>query len=148
VDKLSPERRSENMRRIRSRDTSPEMIVRRLVHGMGYRYRLHAAKLPGKPDLVFTRLKRIIEVRGCFWHQHRGCIDSHVPKSRMEYWRPKLKTNQQRDRNNEKALRALGWNVLTIWECETTEPHALAERITAFLTANSAVGELLLRNQC
>jgi DNA mismatch endonuclease (patch repair protein) len=137
MDKLSPERRSENMRRIRSNDTSPEVVVRKLVHKMGFRYRLHAANLPGKPDLVFPRLRRIIEVRGCFWHQHRGCIDSHVPKSRVEYWRPKLKRNQRRDRDNEKALRKLGWNVLTIWECETAEFHALAERITAFLTADS-----------
>jgi DNA mismatch endonuclease, patch repair protein len=136
VDKLPPERRSENMRRIRSRDTSPEMIVRRLAHGMGFRHRLHVATLPGKPDLVFTRLKKIIEVRGCFWHQHRGCADSHIPKSRVEYWRPKLKRNQRRDKDNEKALRAAGWNVLMIWECETTEPYALAERIKAFLSAD------------
>lgn len=136
MDKLSPERRSENMRRIRSTDTSPEIVVRRLVHGMGFRYRLHVARLPGKPDLVFPRLRRIIEVRGCFWHQHRGCVDSHIPKSRAEYWRPKLKRNQRRDRDNEKALRAVGWNVLTVWECETTQPAALAKRIKSFLNAD------------
>jgi len=136
VDKLSPERRSENMRRIRSADTSPERNVRRAVYRMGIRYRLHVATLPGKPDLVFTRLKKIIEVRGCFWHQHRGCVDSHIPKSRTEYWRPKLRGNQQRDRENEKALRAAGWNVLTIWECETTELKGLAERITEFLSSD------------
>ncbi|MGC9950779.1 MAG: very short patch repair endonuclease [Bryobacteraceae bacterium] len=135
MDKLSPEHRSENMRRIRSTNTSPEMIVRKLVHGMGYRYRLHVPRLPGKPDLVLSRLRRIIEVRGCFWHQHPGCIDSHIPKSRTEYWRPKLKKNQKRDRENEKRLRAAGWNVLTIWECETTESEALVERINAFLRA-------------
>jgi DNA mismatch endonuclease (patch repair protein) len=121
------------MRRIRSTNTSPEMVVRRLVYGMGFRYRLHVAKLPGKPDLVFTKLHRIIEVRGCFWHQHRGCIDSHIPKSRTDYWRPKLKGNQQRDRANQKALQAAGWSVFTIWECETTKPDILAERIEAFL---------------
>ena len=136
TDKLTPERRSENMRRIRSRDTSPERIVWQLVYGMGFRYRLHVSKLPGKPDLVFSRFRRIIEVRGCFWHQHRGCIDSHIPKSRMEYWRPKLKGNQRRDRDNEKALRAAGWEVLTIWECEVRKPGVLMERINEFLSAD------------
>ena len=136
MDKLTPDGRSENMRRIRSRDTSPEMIVRRLVHGMGYRYRLHVAKLPGKPDLVFPRLKRIIEVRGCFWHQHSGCIDAHIPKSHIKYWRTKLTRNRQRDRATVKKLQAAGWSVLTIWECETTDPNMLAERITAFLSAD------------
>src|SRR5580692_2865956 len=105
------------MRKIRAKDTSPEMLVRRLVHRMGFRYRLHVAKLPGKPDLVFPRLRRIIEVRGCFWHQHPGCIDSHTPKSRTDYWLPKLRKNKRRDRKNEKTLRAAGWDVLTIWEC-------------------------------
>jgi DNA mismatch endonuclease, patch repair protein len=133
MDKLTPEHRSENMRRIRSANTSPEMIVRRLVHGMGFRYRLHVSTLPGKPDLVFPRLHRIIEVRGCFWHQHRGCIDSHVPKTRIDYWRPKLKKNQRRDRENEKRLRAAGWDVLTIWECEIKSLAPIAERIEAFL---------------
>jgi DNA mismatch endonuclease (patch repair protein) len=134
MDKLTSERRSENMRRIRSKDTSPEKVVRLLVYGMGFRYRLHVAALPGKPDLVFSSLRRIIEVRGCFWHQHRGCLDSHIPKSRIEYWRPKLEKNQRRDRENEKALRAAGWDVLTIWECEVGERSVLAGRIKGFLT--------------
>jgi DNA mismatch endonuclease (patch repair protein) len=124
------------MRRIRGKHTVPELLVRRLAHGMGFRYRLHVPTLPGKPDLVFTRMKKIIEVRGCFWHQHRGCIDSHVPKSRIEYWRTKLTRNRQRDRETVKMLRAAGWSVLTIWECETTEPNALAQRISAFLSAD------------
>src|ERR1700737_2829184 len=106
------------MRRIRSKDTSPEMLVRRLVHGMGFRYRLHVQKLPGRPDLVLPRLKKIIQVHGCFWHQHTGCPHSHIPKSRIEYWRPKLTKNKQRDRNNDRALRKQGWEVLTLWECE------------------------------
>jgi len=112
------------------------MEVRRLVHRMGFRYRLHVHALPGRPDLVFPGLQKIIQVQGCFWHQHRGCINSHVPKSRVEYWSPKLKRNQRRDRENEKALRSLGWNVLTVWECETTEPDVMAERISAFLSAD------------
>jgi DNA mismatch endonuclease, patch repair protein len=138
TDKLTPERRSENMRRIRSTNTSPEMIVRRFVHGMGFRYRLHVAKLPGKPDLVFTRLKKIIEVRGCFWHQHGRCIDSHIPQSRLEYWRPKLQRNLRRDEANQRTLRDLGWKILVVWECETTSPN-LVRRLKRFLGTESSL---------
>jgi DNA mismatch endonuclease, patch repair protein len=133
LDRLSPERRSENMKRIRCKDTSPEMAVRRLVHRMGFRYRLHVQALPGRPDLVFPRLKKIIQVQGCFWHQHRGCPQAHIPKSRVEYWRPKLTKNRKRDRENEKRLQRDGWAVLTIWECEVRELNAVSERITTFL---------------
>jgi DNA mismatch endonuclease, patch repair protein len=121
------------MARIRSKNTTPELFVRRIVYGMGFRYRLHVSKLPGKPDLVFTKLKKIIEVRGCFWHRHSGCIDSHVPKSRMEYWAPKLSRNVQRDKDNLAVLRKDGWKILMLWECETKEPAALAKRIGLFL---------------
>lgn len=113
------------MRNIRSKHTSPEIAVRRVVHGMGFRYRLHVPNLPGKPDLVFPRLKKIIEVRGCFWHQHKGCIDSRLPKSRVEYWTPKLAGNQKRDKQNLKLLRQMGWLVLTLWECEVDKPATL-----------------------
>lgn len=133
MDTISAQRRSDNMRSIRSRNTSPEMIVRRLVHGMGFRYRLHVPSLPGKPDLVFARLRRIIEVRGCFWHQHRDCIDSHLPKSRVEYWGPKLRRNCERDKENERQLRHSGWRVLIIWECQATKDTNLARRIERFL---------------
>ncbi|HEX5430390.1 MAG TPA: very short patch repair endonuclease [Bryobacteraceae bacterium] len=133
LDTLTPERRSTNMSRIRSRDTSPERIVRRLVYGMGYRYRLHAAHLPGKPDIVLSRLKRIIDVRGCFWHQHPGCIDSHIPKSRLEYWKPKLERNQRRDEENGRKLRKLGWRVCVIWECEAAATAKISKRIARFL---------------
>lgn len=121
------------MSRIRSRDTSPEMIVRRLVHRMGYRYRLHVASLPGKPDIVLPRLKSIVEVRGCFWHQHPGCIDSHIPKSRIQYWEPKLARNQRRDQENGRKLRKLGWRVFLVWECETRAPGKLVRRLARFL---------------
>jgi DNA mismatch endonuclease (patch repair protein) len=121
------------MRRIRSTSTSPEMTVRRLVHGMGFRFRLHVATLPGKPDIVLPRLKSIVEVRGCFWHQHRGCIDSHIPKSRISYWKPKLVRNQRRDRANGRKLRKLGWQVLVVWECEVKHPERLAKRLDHFL---------------
>lgn len=133
TDKLSPERRSANMRRIQSKHTSPEMAVRQLVHGMGFRYRLHVAGLPGKPDLVFRRLKKIVEVHGCFWHQHEGCIDSHIPKSRVGYWRPKLKRNVSRDGANQRELWRLGWKVLVLWECQTKNLAAIQRRIARFL---------------
>lgn len=135
TDKLTPERRSANMSRIRSRNTSPEIIVRRLVHGMGYRFRLHVASLPGKPDIVLPRLKSIIEVHGCFWHQHSGCIDSHIPKSHLKYWGPKLERNQLRDKANGRRLRKLGWKVWVVWECETKDPAKLSRRIARFLAA-------------
>jgi DNA mismatch endonuclease (patch repair protein) len=133
MDRISPKARSENMRCIRSKDTAPELTVRRLVHGMGFRYRLHVQRLPGRPDLVFTRLKKIIQVHGCFWHQHRGCSQSHVPKSRLQYWRPKLTRTKSRDIASEKALREQGWDVLTIWACELNDAEALSYRLSEFL---------------
>jgi DNA mismatch endonuclease, patch repair protein len=135
MDTASQRKRSENMRRIRSRDTSPELIVRSLVHRMGYRYRLHHPGLPGKPDLVFPRLGKIIEVRGCFWHRHPGCIDSHIPRSNQEYWKPKLAGNVWRDAKNVKLLRAAGWRLLIVWACETEgrRSGALSKRLVRFL---------------
>jgi DNA mismatch endonuclease (patch repair protein) len=127
--------RSENMRRIRSRDTFPEMVVRRLVHGLGYRYRLHVADLPGKPDIVLPRLSKIIEVRGCFWHQHGNCSASHVPKSNVEYWRPKLKRNKQRDKTRIVEWASLGWDALIVWECECRELLTLKHKLATFLNA-------------
>lgn len=107
--------------------------MRRLAHDMGYRYRLHVATLPGKPDLVLTRLKKIIEVRGCFWHQHPGCIDSHIPKTRTEYWGPKLRRNRQRDVENLQELKALGFAVLIVWECEASDEKRLTGKLRRFL---------------
>ena len=133
TDALNPNRRSENMRQIRSTNTKPEIAVRKLVHGMGYRYRLHSPSLPGKPDLVFKRLMRIVEVRGCFWHQHGKCTDSHIPKSRIEYWGPKLKRNQERDAKNLEQLKALGYDILIVWECETKNLKFLKSRLQQFL---------------
>jgi DNA mismatch endonuclease (patch repair protein) len=136
MDTISAERRSANMRRIKSQDTTPEMVVRRLVHGMGYRFRLHVASLPGKPDLVLPRLASIIEVRGCFWHQHSGCIDTHIPESHTAYWAPKLARNKQRDQKNGRALRALGWRLCVVWECETKDKSKLAMRLAKFLSGS------------
>ncbi len=133
VDSLTAERRSANMRAIRAKHTSPEVAVRRITHALGFRYRLHVPTLPGKPDLVFSRLKKIIEVRGCFWHQHHGCIESHFPKSRLEYWGPKLARNCERDTANARALRRQGWRILIVWECQVKDAARLTRRIERFL---------------
>jgi DNA mismatch endonuclease (patch repair protein) len=115
MDNLSKQERSERMSRIRGVDTGPEMIVRRIVHGMGFRYRLHTRDLPGIPDMVFPRLGKIIFIHGCFWHQHPGC--GRQPKSRLDFWSKKLSQNRQRDLRNQQALRSLGWRILIVWEC-------------------------------
>jgi len=128
------------MRRIRSKGTAPEIVVRRIAHSMGYRFRLHRSDLPGRPDLIFPSLKRIIDVRGCFWHQHPGCIDSHIPKSRRRYWVPKLRRNVLRDRQNRRKLTQGGWTILVLWECEVlrADPATLAQTIQDFLGEYSA----------
>ncbi len=138
MDTISRKRRSEIMRRIKSKGTRPEITVRRLVHSMGFRFRLHVPNLPGKPDIVFPRLKKIIEVKGCFWHQHGVCIDSRIPKSRVAYWRPKLIKNVIRDKRNLVRLRRLGWHVLVLWECEVmaTDPRSFERKVKQFLTGS------------
>lgn len=133
MDKLTPKRRSENMRAIRSRDTSPEMIVRRMVHAMGYRYRLHGRGLPGKPDLVFAGRRKVIFIHGCFWHLHGACREGRIPDSRRDYWQPKLEGNRARDARNQRALRRMGWAVMVIWECQLQRGENLARRLGRFL---------------
>jgi DNA mismatch endonuclease, patch repair protein len=135
MDKLTPERRSENMRRIKSKGMKPELSVRRMVHGMGLRYRLHRKDLPGKPDLVFGPKRKVIFVHGCFWHGHEreGCLDARRPKSNTGYWNPKLTRNKERDAERIAALQADGWDVLVIWECETKDAKALQSRLRNFL---------------
>jgi DNA mismatch endonuclease (patch repair protein) len=133
MDRITVEQRSETMRRIRGKDTSPELLVRRIVFRLGFRYRLHVADLPGKPDLVFKAKRKAIFVNGCFWHFHKRCRTAHFPKSRLEYWIPKLEGNKRRDRLNMKRLRRLGWQVLVVWECETSDPHSLSLRLERFL---------------
>lgn len=134
-DKLTPDRRSENMRRIRSVGMKPELVVRRLVHKMGYRYRLHRRDLPGKPDLVFGPRRSVIFVHGCFWHGHEleACLDGRVPKSNIDYWGPKLIRNRKRDADQISMLKSAGWRVLVIWECETRNEPRLEARIRKFL---------------
>ena len=135
VDNLSRVERSEIMRRVRSKDTRPELHVRKLVHALGYRYRLHAGDLPGQPDLVFRRKQKVIFVHGCFWHRHKACSLARLPKSRLDFWIPKLEGNRQRDQRNRRALLKDGWKVLTVWECETRDDSRLNIVIRSFLGA-------------
>ena len=127
--------RSEIMRAVRSKDTAPEMVVRRLVHGMGCRYRLHRKDLSGKPDLVFGPRRKVIFVNGCFWHGHGCRRGARQPKANADYWRTKITRNVVRDRANVAALEAAGWQVLTIWECETAvvDREQLVNRIREFI---------------
>lgn len=136
TDILTPAERSELMSRVRSKDTRPELLVRKLVHRMGYRFRLHARRLPGSPDLVFPRLRKVLFVHGCFWHQHPNplCRIARMPKSRQDYWRAKLDRNRCRDSRQQQALLDLGWRFLVVWECETQDLASLAEKIQMFLT--------------
>ncbi|MGH9453137.1 MAG: very short patch repair endonuclease [Terriglobia bacterium] len=133
LDTISTKRRSENMRRIRSKNTKPELAVRRLIHGLGYRYRLHRRDLPGHPDMVFPSRRKVILVHGCFWHQHGRCIDSHIPRSRRSYWVPKLQRNRERDEKNLALLRSLDWKSLVIWECQVSVSPNFLRRLTKFL---------------
>jgi DNA mismatch endonuclease, patch repair protein len=121
------------MAAVRSKDTQPEMLVRRLLHSMGYRYRLHRSDLPGKPDIVLPGRRKVIFVHGCFWHQHEGCKSSHLPKSNSSYWLPKLERNRARDAEHLKVLSANGWEHLVLWECELKEPGWLRQRLCEFL---------------
>ena len=135
MDTISPERRSENMRRIRGKDTKPELTVRAALFGMGYRYRLHSEKLPGKPDLVFPKRRKVIFVHGCFWHNHSHihCKIARFPKSNSGYWADKLRRNVERDAVRRAELRRLGWKVLVIWECQTKSIQKQLGRIRRFL---------------
>lgn len=132
ADKLTPERRSANMRQIRSRDTKPELTVRSFAHRLGYRFRLSRQDLPGRPDLVFTRLRSIVFVHGCFWHGHGCKRGGQGPKSNASYWTPKIARTRQRDQRNKRKLRAKGWKVLVVWECQVSDDF-LRKRLAPFL---------------
>lgn len=131
------ESRSRIMRSIRKTDTRPELVVRRLAHALGFRFRLHRRDLPGSPDIVFPRLRKVIFVHGCFWHQHRDCrLGKGPPQVRQDYWLPKLKRNQERDQESLAHLSRLGWSVLTVWECETDDQVTLNSRLKSFLRSD------------
>jgi DNA mismatch endonuclease (patch repair protein) len=132
MDNLSPEQRSSMMRRIKSKDTGPEILVRRLVYEMGYRYRLHDKRLQGKPDLAFIGRRKAIFVNGCFWHGHEEC-SARLPKSNQEYWKHKIECNRARDTRNVKLLRADGWKVLILWECELADIEVLRRTLRDFI---------------
>jgi len=132
VDNRSSESRSALMSRIGGKDTAPELIVRRLLHGLGYRFRLHRRDLPGTPDIVFPTRRKVIFVNGCFWHAH-GCRIGRPPKSRPDFWLPKLERNRNKDARDKRALRALGWKALTVWQCQTRAPDRLGKRVVSFL---------------
>ena len=129
MDTLSAAERSERMSRIRGKDTKPELLVRRALHKLGYRYRLHRRDLPGAPDLVFPSRKQVIFVHGCFWHAHQDCRVANLPKSRRTYWRAKFARNKQRDELNSKHLKKAGWKVMVVWECETKKLDKLQKRL-------------------
>ena len=133
VDSLTPDQRSWNMSRIRGKNTKPEMIVRSVLHRLGYRFRLHRRDLPGKPDIVLSRHRLIIFVNGCYWHRHAGCRLAYTPKTRTDFWQAKFKDNVARDRRNQKALTAAGWRVIVIWECQTRDTEKLAGRLVSAL---------------
>lgn len=132
VDKLTPQQRSDLMRRIRGRDTAPELAVRRAAHGLGYRYRLHKKELPGSPDLVFVSRRKVIFVHGCFWHAH-GCKNWRHPTTRPDYWALRFAKNKERDKRNTADLKAAGWRVLVVWECELKIAAKLRARLRRFL---------------
>lgn len=117
ADKITARQRSANMRAVRSKDTAPEMLVRRAAHALGLRFRLYRRDLPGCPDLVFAKWRTVIFVNGCFWHGHPGCRKSKMPASNVEFWRAKLENNIRRDAENHRRLREMGWNVAVLWAC-------------------------------
>ena len=143
MDRLTPERRSENMRRIKSKGMKPELTIRRLAHRLGYRFRLHRSDLPGNPDLVFPSRRAVIFVHGCFWHQHpdANCKAAHSPRSNTDYWGPKLTRNTVRDAESQKRLAELGWRVLVVWECELKHAQQVEEKLRGYLESNQT-GEI------
>jgi DNA mismatch endonuclease (patch repair protein) len=134
MDNLTKEERSVVMSKVRSKDTKPELTIRYIIHKAGYRYRLHKKSLPGKPDLVFASLRKIINVNGCFWHGH-SCKAGRIPKSNVQFWINKIEANKARDRKNMRKLNRLGWSVKTIWECQTKDEVRVKNRLLRYLTS-------------
>jgi DNA mismatch endonuclease, patch repair protein len=135
VDILTPEQRRNAMRSVRSRNTTPELLIRKFLHRSGLRYRIHRGDLPGTPDITFLALRKIINVNGCFWHGH-SCSKGRLPKTRSTFWAAKIKRNKERDANVEISLAALGWKVLVVWECELKDFRKVESRLRKFLGAH------------
>lgn len=137
MDRLSATKRSWLMSRVRGVNTVPEMRVRKYLHALGFRYRLHGKNLPGKPDIVLPKYRTVIFVHGCFWHRHRGCRYASMPKSNVEFWKDKFESNVSRDKKNQYALRKAGWRCLTIWACETKAERKLARLAAKIVNGNA-----------
>lgn len=137
VDTVTAKVRSRIMAQVKSKDTRPEMTVRRLLHGLGYRYRLHRTDLPGRPDLTFPSRRKVVFVNGCFWHNHANCAKVRVPSSNRTYWLAKLERNSNRDKRNLSLLERDGWTPMTIWECELHDLETVAKKVTAFLESRN-----------
>jgi len=133
MDRLSVDRRSWLMSRVRSKNTTPELKVRKLIYSMGFRYRLHRSDMPGKPDLVFSGLRKVIFVHGCFWHRHTKCRKATVPKSNVAFWSAKFASNVERDRKNFRILKRQGWDILVIWQCQTMDTSKLEKKLWDYL---------------
>jgi DNA mismatch endonuclease (patch repair protein) len=133
TDKVSSKKRSWMMGRIKSKNTAPELQLRKFIFSMGFRYRVHYKKLPGSPDIVFLGRKKVIFVHGCFWHGHPNCKASKLPETHIEFWKNKISSNQERDINNVKKLENMGWKVLIVWQCELKEISNMTDKIRAFL---------------
>jgi len=132
ADTVTPNRRSEIMGLVRNKDTRPELIVRRILHSLGLRFRLHRRDLPGQPDIVLPKYRCVVFVHGCFWHQHTACRKSKLPGTRARFWRTKLQGNTLRDSKNQQQLKLLGWDVLTVWECQTKREDELKEMLRSY----------------
>ncbi len=139
VDIISKEKRSWNMSRIKGKDTKPEMVVRSLLHKMGYRFRLHRKDLPGCPDIVFPKYKSVLFIHGCYWHRHKGCKYAYDPKSRIDFWEKKFQGNVERDRKQQRELKKLGWKVIVIWECQIKDVKYLTDMIEKNFSFNANV---------
>jgi len=136
MDSLTKEHRSWNMSRIRSADTKPEMLVRSYLHENGFRFRLHVKDLPGHPDIVLPKYKTVVEVRGCFWHRHQGCRSATTPSSNTDFWQAKFKRNVERDKQHADELKALGWRLIVVWECETAKKRFPPASLVQFIESN------------
>lgn len=141
MDKLTPSARSALMARVRSKDTSPELLVRSMLHGMGFRFRLHRKDLPGSPDIVLPGRRKVVWVHGCFWHRHPGCKYASIPKSNHRFWDDKFKNNVRRDRSHQSRVEELGWEPLVVWQCELQDPEKLARKLARFLGLPSSAAQ-------